>query len=267
MRIELRSHTENSPSGNPAENFQPYIDIFPVDGVSRPIGGVLILPGGGYIGRSYHEGDPIARRFNELGYHAFVLQYRVFPYTYPAPQRDLVRAVKLLRSMAGKLKLDKLAVLGFSAGAHLAASGTMLAEKFNEPEADFAESFSGKADAMILCYPVISLTDDFAHRGSGINLFGKNTPDEIIGQLNMQNLVDNTTPPTFIWHTANDAGVPVRNSTVFAENMWRAGKNCELHIFPDGPHGVGLGLGMDDVKQWPVLAGKFLHCSAGFTKA
>jgi acetyl esterase/lipase len=267
MRIELRSSLERSPAGNPADDFQPYIEVYPVRGASDRLGGVLVLPGGGYSHRAFHEGEPVAKRFTELGYHAFVLQYRVSPYTYPAPQRDLVRAVKLLRSRADEFHLDKLAVLGFSAGGHLAASGTMLADRIDAAEGDKADGFSGKADAMILCYPVISLTDSFAHRGSGIKLFGENVPEEEIGKLNMQQLVEENTPPAFLWHTADDASVPVRNSVEFANAMWANGNTCELHVFPHAPHGRGLGLGLSDIKQWSALAGQFLETSAGFTRA
>ena len=267
MRIELRNHPEKAPGGNPAETFQPFIDTFLLGGASAPLGGVLILPGGGYSHRAFHEGNPVAEAFNALGYHAFVLQYRVSPYRYPAPQRDLIRAVKLIRSHAAQWRLDKLAVLGFSAGGHLAASGTMLADEINADEGDKADSFSGKADAMILCYPVISLTDDFGHRGSGLYLFGENAGKEEIAKANMQRLVDKSTPPAFLWHTAEDNGVPVRNSVSFAEEMWKCGNTCELHVFPHGPHGRGLGLGMPDVKQWTTLAARFLETSAGFTKA
>ena len=89
MRIELRNHTVPAPTGNPADDFTPYLDTFLLDGAKQPLGAVLVLPGGGYTHRALHEGDPVARKFNELGYHAFVLQYRVKPYTAPAPQAKI----------------------------------------------------------------------------------------------------------------------------------------------------------------------------------
>ena len=267
MRIELRSQLEKSPSGNPADDFQPYIDTFLLDGASDALGGVLVLPGGGYHHRAKHEGNPVAEKFNALGYHAFVLQYRVAPYTYPAPQLDLVRAVKIIRSHAQEWKLGKLAVLGFSAGGHLAASGTMLSEKFEKNEGDEADDFCGKADAMILCYPVISLTGDYGHIGSGMFLFGNDSAVVERAALSMEQLVDEHTPPAFLWHTAEDQVVDVANSTEFAKRMWACGNTCELHVFPHGPHGRGLAWGMHDLKQWAELAGNFLELNAGFTRA
>lgn len=265
MRIELRKHPDAPSAAGQAEEFQPYLDTFLLSGASNALGGVLVLPGGGYAGRADYEGDPVAEKFNALGYHAFVLQYRTAPYRYPDPQRDLTRAVKIIRANAAKWRLEKLAVLGFSAGAHLAASGTMLAAEVAEK--DELDGFSPVADAMILCYPVISLTDDFAHRGSGNNLFGAETAEEVKAAADMQKRVDASTPPAFLWHTADDDAVSVRNSIDFAANMWACGNTCELHVFPHGHHGRALGMGTNDIKQWPELAARFLEVSAGFTRA
>lgn len=261
MRIELRYAK--------TDGFQPYLDTFLLPGCSKPLGGVLVLPGGGYHHRAIHEGDPVAAAFNALGYHAFVLQYRTAAdgASYPEPLQDLIRAVRIIRAHAEQWRLDKLAVLGFSAGGHLAAAGTLLANRINADENDEFDRFSGQADAMILCYPVISLTDQWAHRGSGNNLFGENVPDEIKAQANAHLLIDGTTPPAFLWHTANDGGVPVKNSVAFAEKMWENDRLCALHVFPDGPHGRGLGLGIKDIRRWPELAADFLEVSVGFTRA
>lgn len=267
MRINLYDQIEKSPSGRCEDDFLPYIDTFLIESTRTPLGGVLVLPGGGYTHRANHEGDPVAERFNALGFHAFVLQYRVAPYRFPAPQRDLVRAVKVIRANAAKWHLDKLAVLGFSAGGHLAASGTLLADKIDADAGDEADKFSGKADAMILCYPVISLTDSFSHLGSGLALFGENSSVEERSKLDLQHLVTADTPPAFLWHTAEDTGVSVRNSTEFASRMWQHGNCCELHVFPHGNHGLGLGLGKADLSQWPQLAGTFLETSVKFNKA
>jgi len=267
MRIELRSQLEKSPSGNPADDFQPYIDTFLLDGASDALGGVLVLPGGGYHHRAKHEGNPVAEKFNALGYHAFVLQYRVAPYTAPAPQLDLVRAVKIIRSHAQEWKLGKLAVLGFSAGGHLAASGAIFSEKYEKAEGDAADDFCGKADAMILCYPVISFCDEFGHAGSGQNLCGSVEAGQQSDVADMHLAVNDSTPPAFLWHTADDGAAQVRNSIEFANSMWQSGKKCELHVFPHAPHGKGLGLGLKDICVWPELAAQFLETTAGFLRA
>lgn len=264
MRIELYRELVKSPSGNHHEDFMPYLDTFLYDGAGTPLGAVLILPGGGYTHRAYHEGDPVARRFNALGYHAFVLQYRVAPYTAPAPQQDLIRAVQIIRSRAAEFRLisDQIAVLGFSAGAHLAASGTLLADEL----ADKENHVSGKANALLLCYPVVALTEAYAHRGSGTALTGGSDLDAM-RRYDVHRMIDENTPPTFIWHTADDAAVAVKNSMVYAETMWQCGNTCELHVFPHGPHGRGLGAGHKDLRQWAELAANFLEHTAGFTRA
>lgn len=264
MRIELYRELVKSPSGNHHEDFMPYLDTFLYDGAGSPLGAVLILPGGGYTHRAYHEGDPVARRFNALGYHAFVLQYRVAPYTAPAPQQDLIRAVQIIRSRAAEFRLipDQIAVLGFSAGAHLAASGTLLADEL----ADKENHVSGKVNALLLCYPVVALAEAYAHRGSGTALTGGSDLDAM-RRYDVHRMIDEHTPPTFIWHTADDAAVAVKNSMVYAETMWQCGNTCELHVFPHGPHGRGLGAGHKDLRQWAELAANFLEHTAGFTRA
>ncbi|MBO7329527.1 MAG: alpha/beta hydrolase [Lentisphaeria bacterium] len=267
MRIELRNHLEKSPSGMVEDDFQPYIDTFLLDGASDALGGVLVLPGGGYHHRAKHEGDPVAEKFNALGYHAFVLQYRVTPYTFPAPQRDLVRAVKIIQANAQQWKLGKLAVLGFSAGGHLAASGTVFHDQINADEGDEADKFSGKADAMILCYPVISLSDDFGHYGSGEYLFGKGCTTGDMAAMDVHKAVTPGVPPAFLWHTATDATVNVQNSMIFARQMWQNENKCELHVFPEAPHGKGLAMGRKDISVWPELAAQFLETTAGFLRA
>ncbi|MBR7131281.1 MAG: alpha/beta hydrolase [Lentisphaeria bacterium] len=266
MRIQLRNHPEAAPTGIPEDDFQPYIDTFLIDSVRDPLGAVLILPGGGYHHRAYHEGDPVARKFNALGYHAFVLQYRVAPYRYPAPQRDVIRAVKLIRANAPQWYVEKLAVLGFSAGGHLAGCGAILADSIDAAEGDEADDFSGRTDAMILCYPVISLSKANAHVGSGNCLLGEEASLEERAKLDLQDIIDEQTPPAFLWHTAEDQAVHVSNSMDFASAMWKKGKACELHIFPHGPHGRGLAEGRHGLKKWPEMAADFLEHTCGFAR-
>ena len=267
MRIELRNHLEKSPTGNPAEDFQPYLDTYLIDASRNVLGGILILPGGGYHHRAFHEGEPVARKFNELGYHAFVLQYRVAPYRYPDPIRDVARAIKLIRSHEQEWYLGKLATLGFSAGGHLAAAGAMAADTVNCDEGDKADAASTAIDAMILCYPVISFCDEFGHTGSGQNLCGSVEAGQQSDVADMHLAVNDSTPPAFLWHSATDGCVPVCHSTEFAKSMWQSGKKCELHVFPHAPHGKGLGLGLKDICVWPELAAQFLETTAGFTRA
>ena len=260
MRIDLWDKAET-----PAAQSAPFLETFLLPGAANPLDGVLVVPGGGYSHLGLYEGNAVAEKFNALGFHAFVLTYRVLPNHHPAPQQDYVRAMAIIRSHARQWRLGKLAALGFSAGAHLVASGTMLQNHYESPEIS-QEPFAS-ADAMILCYPAISLTDDFANTRCGDNLFGDDVPVETKATLNMQNHIDKQTPPTFLWHTADDDTVDIRNSLEFAERMWACGNSCELHVFPHGLHGRGLGLGTKDLRQWPELAATFLETTAGFIKA
>ena len=268
-KLMLRNHLVKSPTGNPADDFEPYLEVYLQRATASPLGAVIVVPGGGYHARALHEGAPIAAKFTALGFHTFVLQYRVNPYLFPAPQQDILRAVKLIRSKAAdwRLRADQIAVLGFSAGGHLAASAGVMHDRIDCSENDEADAVSGRPDAMILCYPVIAASEPFAHRGSMVNLLGAAPDQQQLAAMDLHKFANENTPPTFIWHTAEDALVPVRNSVAFAEKMWSCGGTCELHVFPHGPHGRGLGLGWRDLSQWPALAAKFLEVNAGFSRA
>ena len=264
--IKLWSAVESAGTGNPADDFEPYLELCLLDGKEPARGAVIVCPGGGYCNRAAHEAEPIARKFNELGFHTFVLQYRVAPYRFPAPQRDVFRAVRIVRSRAAEWGVEprQIAVLGFSAGGHLAASAGTLFDEIDAKAGDAADAFSRKPDALILCYPVISFSREWGHRGSGENLLGE-ALEQFEERYCLNRRVTPATPPTFLWHTATDGGVPVRNSIAFAEACWKNGVKAELHVFPSGPHGIGLALDYPDAKFWPELAAKFLTTSCGFT--
>ena len=244
-------------------DFQPFLELYLLEKAPEaPAGLVLICPGGGYARRAKHEGEPIAKVFNELGWHAAVLQYRTAPSVYPAPQQDALRAIRLVRAHAAKWKVkpDNIAVLGFSAGGHLAASCGTLWNGINADAGDAADRESARPDAMILCYPVINVST--GHRGSGRRLLGAKEPDkEKLAKLDLETRVTADTPPAFLWHAAYDRVVPVWNSIRFAEAMWAHKRTAELHIFPRGSHGISWGAKLDkipEVRIWPTLADRFL---------
>ncbi len=260
MRIFLRKQDESA--------FQPYMDFFPCDGAASPLGAVVILPGGGYTHRAYHEGDPVARKFNALGFHAFVVQYRVMPDEYPTAQLDVLRAIRIIRSRAAEFRVnpEQIAVLGFSAGGHLAACAGLLHDKLHETCGDAADGFSSRPDALILCYAVASVTETYINTGKELPP-GIAYCDENGAPIDPDKLVSAETPPAFVWHTAQDPVVPVEASVLFARSMWRCGNICDLHVFPCGPHGQGLWLGAPDASKWPQEAAVFLQKRAGFTVA
>ncbi len=214
------------------------LDAYPLhDG--RPRGAVVVCPGGGYSSVSPREGEPVARAFNRAGYHAFVLRYScaASPLGWE-PLRQLSRAVALIRSAAAELSIDPadVSVCGFSAGGHLAAS---LGVFWNDPErfAPGTELEAHRPDALVLAYPVIS-SGDCAHRSSFERLAG---PDRAAQEaFSLERFAGAHTPPTFLWHTAEDRDVPIRNSLLFFEALLAAGVSAELHVFPRGVHGLSL---------------------------
>lgn len=215
---------------------------------------IVIYPGGGYSHRANHEGEPIAEYFVTRGIHACVVDYRVAPNRHPAPLCDAQRAIKIIRSKAKELFIDpdKIVTLGFSAGGHLAASTITLDEVDSGLEDDISKQ-NYLPNGAILCYPVIDVCSDFAHKGSGMNLLGDDYAAK--GEdFCLQNKVHDKTPPVFLWHTSNDNAVNVKNSLEFGKALRDHGIKFEMHIFPDGNHGLGLALLKPDVSKWASLA-------------
>lgn len=220
---------------------------------------VIVFPGGGYVKRAVHEGKPVALWLNSIGISSFVLHYRVAPYRYPYPLLDAKRAIKFVRFNSHKFNINpnRIGVLGFSAGGHLACMTATLFDYRDENLDDPVEKVSSKPDALILCYPVISFTK-FHHRGSVVSLLGENPSDELRELLSGENNVSSDTPPTFIWHTADDESVPVENSLFFAQSLRRFNIPFELHIFQSGRHGLGLAENNSEVSIWIELCKNWL---------
>lgn len=218
-------------------------------------GAVVIFPGGAYVGRSLHEGPGYAEFLAAAGVHAFVVDYRVAPHRYPLPQLDARRAVRFVRAHAAEYGIDKnkIAVMGSSAGGHLAASTATCTEPISFEGLDAIDEESFLPNAQILCYPVICPPDNpVSHTGSYQNLLGGRDPK---GERTVDPVANVTaaTPPAFIWHTAADDGVDVRNSYEYATALRAAGVPVEMHIFPYGPHGMGPAEGDPHVHQWVAL--------------
>lgn len=241
------------------ETSQPLPSITPFlkDAKKRPA--ILVIPGGGYgcVCEST-EGTPIALRFNRLGFHAFVLHYRVAPHAYPAPLQDAVRAIRIIRGRADEWHVipDRIASCGFSAGGHLAGALGILSKDVDASDQDRYDEVRGTPDAMILCYPVISF-EPWSHSGSGKNFAGELTRENI-ERFSLDRHITKETPPAFLWHTVKDQMVSFRNSVQFAQAMAAADRPCELHLYPFGAHGMLQGIGTDDVSSWPALAKNFL---------
>ncbi|MCP3968110.1 MAG: alpha/beta hydrolase [Lentisphaerae bacterium] len=241
-----------------ADGFEPELDIYTLE-TDKAIGAIVICPGGAYTHRAPHEGRDIALRFNEYGYHAFVVQYRVAPNRFPAPQQDVFRAVKLVRANAEEWKVrpEQIAVCGFSAGGHLAACSGTLFNEISPVCNDDIDKFEQRPDALILSYPVIS-GSEYGHKGSFENLFGKDLSADKLEKYSLEKRITAETPPTFLWHTVEDAAVPMENSMLFASGLRKHGISVEMHIFPEGRHGLGMLEEVPALKVWPELCRTWL---------
>jgi len=231
-----------------------------------PLGCIIVCPGGGYGGRAGHEGAPVSKWLNSFGVASFVLDYRVAPYRHPIPLGDAQRSIRLVRARAAEWKIDpkRIGILGFSAGGHLAASAATLFDAGAADAADPVDRASSRPDAAILCYPVISF-GEFRHHGSMVNLIGENPDGDLRGKLSLESSVTPQTPPTFLWHTSDDGGVPVENSLMFAAALHKNKVPFALHVFPHGSHGLGLATDVPEVKEWTALCEMWLK-GIGFAK-
>ena len=218
---------------------------------------IVIFPGGGYCGRAVdHEGDQFARFFNEAGITAFVVEYRVAPHSFPSPMLDARRAVRFVRAHAAEYGIakDRIAVMGSSAGGHLAAMTSTYSGAEPLAALDEIDRENGIPNAQILCYPVICAPadDGVAHVGSYENLLGK-TPVVTAEEVDPARNVAPNTPPAFLWHTSDDDVVNVINSYTYATKMRQCNVPVEMHVFPHGRHGLGLGADEPYVKPWSAL--------------
>ena len=211
---------------------------------------ILVCPGGGYSGLADHEKAPIAKQMNIEGLSAAVLHYHTTPDRPDRPLEDVQQALAYLRQNAEKYGIDpqKIVVLGFSAAGHLCATAGTATE-------------GEKPNAMVLCYPVIDF-GRYAHEGSAENLLGKpyeEITDEEKEKWSGQCRVTVDTCPAFIWHTADDPVVPAQNSLLMAGALMEKGVDCTLHIFPHGPHGVGLSKVGEEPYVWVSLMMEWLR--------
>lgn len=207
---------------------------------------LLIIPGSGYAKSpsfAPQEGERVAKWFCEKGINVFVLEYRVAPDKYPMPLLDGRRAVRYIRYHSEKFKINKnrIAAMGYSSGGHLTASLFAYHESIDFENIDDIDKESFVPDFQILCYPVISLDRDnyYTHMGSVDCLLAEKY-DDLRDLLSLEKSQIKKIAPTFIWHNFDDKSVNVVNSLKYAENLQRKGTAVEMHIYPDGGHGIGL---------------------------
>jgi acetyl esterase/lipase len=209
----------------------------------------VICPGGAYANLAPHEGGHYALWLNEQGIAGFVLKYRLGTggYRHPAMMQDVQRAIRYIRANAGGWNLDpgRIGVMGSSAGGHLASTALTHFDSGNPGAPDPIERVSSRPNLGILCYPVISMGPN-THAGSKSSLLGNDPDPKLVELLSNEMQVKRDTPPTFLFHTFEDSAVKVENTMDFAAALRRSGVPFALHIYPKGPHGMGLGSGQWD---------------------
>jgi len=245
----------------------PTITPFPAPKEAATGAAVLVLPGGGYARLSdVKEGSDVAKWLNSLGISAFVLKYRLGPrYNQPTPLLDAARAMRTVRHRAKEWSIDanRIAILGFSAGGHLAST---LGTKFDAGKPDSKEEIervSSRPTLMILLYPVITM-GEFTHAGSKKNLLGENPTPELVKLYSNELQVTKDTPPAFLIHTMTDASVRVENSMMFVSALRKAGVPFEFHLYEQGPHGFGLAPANPYLASWANRCADWLGLH-GFT--
>ena len=246
-----------------AEEDTPSLTIYPIGGTQKVKTGIIVFPGGGYTHLAIdHEGVQIAAWLNSYGISAFVLRYRLGPkYHHPVELGDAQRAIRYVRSRAGDFGIepDRIGIWGFSAGGHLASTAGTHFDSGKPDAADPIERLSSRPDFLILAYPVITFDGPYYHHGSRDALLGKNPDPDLVKLLSNETQVTSSTPPTFLFHTADDPGVPVQNSLAFCSALRAAKVPAEMHIFEHGPHGVGLARDNPGLSVWPDLLAKWLQ--------
>jgi acetyl esterase/lipase len=224
---------------------------------------IVVCPGGGYAMLAIDkEGTQIAHWLNDRGVAAFVLTYRYGPQNHhPVPLLDAQRAIRYIRSHASEEAIDpdRIGIMGFSAGGHLASTAGTHFDNGNPNATDPIERVGSRPDFMVLAYPVISMQPGVTHNGTLHNLLGEQPSPMLEDELSNETQVTAQTPPTFLFSTTNDETVPVSNSVLFYEALLRAGVPAELHIFEQGSHGSGLAQADPQLRMWPILLQNWLH--------
>jgi len=206
---------------------------------------VVICPGGGYVGVSQiKEGSEIAKWFNNLGVSAFVLYYRMPNGHYKIPLKDAQTALSIVRKRAKEWNIDKnkIGIMGFSAGGHLASTaGTHFKNKCQRPA------------FMILAYPVVTMDSAYTHMGSRTNLLGAHPSEKLVKQFSNELQVKKNTPPAFILHARNDGAVPIANSRNLLKALQNKGIQAELQEYDLGGHGFGMRKHDIPTDNWPEV--------------
>lgn len=252
---------DGPPLGENAKADDPEMTVYLPD---HPNGAaVVIYPGGGYWGLAMdHEGHQVAQWLNSFGVAGIIVSYRRGPGAeHPVPLMDAQHAIRTVRYKADDWNIDpnRVGVLGFSAGGHLASTTGLFFDSGDANAADSVKKQSCRPDFMVLVYPVISMTQDYMHKGSRNNLIGENPESELAQKMSGELQVRAETPPTFLVLSDEDTGVPAENSIYFYLALRKAGVPAEMHIFEKGRHGFGLGQLDHILSSWMGLCERWMY--------
>lgn len=242
----------------------PTIQVYPAPADKNTGTAVVVCPGGSYYGISFiNEGIKVAEWLNSLGISAFVLHYRlpddaIMKNKSIAPLQDGQQAIRIVRRHAKEwgINPDKIGIMGFSAGGHLAST---LSTHFNEKVYEPDDSTSARPDFSMLIYPVISMDPSITHWGSRVNLLGEAPSPEQVKHFSNDLQVNGQTPPAFLALSIDDNAVPVQNSIGYAMALKKYKIPCELHLYHSGGHGYGLGRSANTESTWPDACRKWLE--------
>ncbi|WP_264538034.1 alpha/beta hydrolase [Flavobacterium sp. N1736] len=240
----------------------PTLSIFLPKEIKQNQTAVVILPGGGYSHLAIDkEGTKVAEWLNTLGIAAFVLKYRlpndlIMTNKTVGPLQDAQEAIRIVRLNAAKWNIDpnKIGIMGFSAGGHLAST---LSTHYDDRVYETASKISARPDFSLLIYPVISMQNDITHKGSQTSLLGANPSQQDIDSFSNEKKVTAQTPPAFLVHATDDGAVLAENSVNYYLALKKNGVTAELHLYEKGGHGFGLGVN-DTSKFWTKACEEWL---------
>lgn len=248
----------------------PTLTYFPAP-ADKAIGtAAIVCPGGGYVRLAVtNEGNGMAKWLNSLGVSVFILKYRLKEYGHPAPLRDVLRAVRFVRSRATEFDVDpqRIGLFGSSAGGHLVACAGTLYDHPDGKTGAALDAVSARPDFMVMQYAVVQRDTAVVHRGSREALLGRNPSAELIDLLSVDRHVTKDTPPAFLVATQEDTSVPLENSIAFYRALRAAGVSAELHLYEKGPHGFGMRAGYGPTSEWPQRATEWMRSHGWLTRA
>lgn len=236
----------------------PFMEFFKADAAVANKTTILVVPGGGYTHLAVdHEGKQIAAFYNKHGFDCWVLQYRLNDgqlkgHKHPAQYNDVTTAIRIVKSKAKDP--EKVGIIGFSAGGHLSSMCATMHIPADKTSKDPIQQYSSRPAFAMLIYPVITFSDDYAHKGSRKMLLGENPDKKMIDSLSTQNRVNKNTPPTFIIYSTDDKTVPVENGILFYQALVRNNVKASLHVFDHGGHGYGLSKADATVGTWGEMS-------------